>query len=62
MIARNWLARTVYYNNVYYNVYYPDDFEAHKNIFHKQFLIEVYFFMDTYHMAHRALLVYFKSC
>ena len=37
MIARNWLAR---------KVYYPYDFEAHKNLFHKQFPISVYVFMD----------------
>ena len=28
------------------NVYYPYDFEAHKNLFHKQFPIAVYYFMD----------------
>ena len=37
MIARNWMAR---------NVYYPYDFEAHKNLSHKQFPIEVYYFMN----------------
>ena len=26
--------------------YYPDDFAAHKNLFHKQFLPKVYYFMD----------------
>ena len=28
------------------SVYYPYDFEAHKNLSHKQFLIQVYYFMD----------------
>ena len=28
------------------NVYYPYDFEAHKNLSHKQFPISVYYFMD----------------
>ena len=28
------------------NVYYPYDFEAHKNLSHKQFPIEVYYFMN----------------
>ena len=28
------------------NVYYPYDFEAHKNLFHKQFPISVYYFME----------------
>ena len=28
------------------NVYYPYDFEAHKNLFHKQFPISMYYFMD----------------
>ena len=55
MIARNWLVRTVYYNNDFeifekdwmaWNVYYPDDFEAHKNLSQKQFPISVYYFMD----------------
>ena len=27
------------------SVYYPYDFEAHKNLSHKQFLIQVYYFM-----------------
>ena len=53
MIARNWLARTVYYNSDFENfakdgtarnVYYSDDFEAHKNLSHKQF--SVYYFME----------------
>ena len=29
------------------NVYYPDDFEAHKNLSHKQFSLFVYYFMDV---------------
>ena len=37
MIAGNWLAR---------NMYYPDDFEAHKNLSHKQFTISVCYFID----------------
>ena len=46
MIARNWLVRTVYYNNDFENLeqdwmarslYYSYDFEAHKNLSHKQF-------------------------
>ena len=28
------------------SVYYPYDFEAHKNLSHRQFLIQVYYFMD----------------
>ena len=28
------------------SVYYPYEFEAHKNLSHKQFLIQVYYFMD----------------
>ena len=28
------------------SVYYPDDFETHKNLSHKQFPILVYYFMD----------------
>ena len=28
------------------NVYYPYDFEAYKNLSHKQFTISVYYFMD----------------
>ena len=28
------------------NVYYPDDFDAHKNISHKLFPISVFYFMD----------------
>ena len=37
MTARNWLARIVYYNH---------EFEAHKNLSHRQFQIKVYYFMD----------------
>ena len=29
-----------------YTVYYPYDFESHKNLSHKQFPISVYYFMD----------------
>ena len=29
------------------NVYYPYDFEAHKNLSHKQFALSVNYFMDT---------------
>ena len=28
------------------HMYYSYDFEAHKNLSHKQFLIQVYYFMD----------------
>ena len=28
------------------NLYYPCDFEAHKNLSHKQFSPKVYYFMD----------------
>ena len=28
------------------NVYYNHEIEAHKNLFHKQFPIKVYYFMD----------------
>ena len=28
------------------NVYYPYDFEAHKNLSHKQFPIKVHYFLD----------------
>ena len=30
------------------NVYYPDDFEAHKNLSHKQFSPKVYYFTVLY--------------
>ena len=29
-----------------WNVYYPVDFEAYENLSHKQFLPQVYYFMD----------------
>ena len=36
-LESDWTAR---------NVYYPYDFEAHKNLSHNQFPILVYYFMD----------------
>ena len=38
------------------NVYYPDDFETHKNLSHKQFPIEMYYFMDGAVLSKKLLL------
>ena len=42
------------------NVYYPYDFEAHRNLSHKQFQIKVYYFMD-YAVGSRVLLEHDES-
>ena len=55
MIAISWWVRTVNYDSDFEifekdwmvrNVYYPDDFGAHKNLSYKQFSPEVHYFMD----------------
>ena len=41
-------------------VYYPYDFEAHKNLSHKQFLIQVYYFMDyaVHYCTYKVIFVF----